>query len=61
MVNQSTILKNTSEYKESSISETLNIMQSSSDGLTEVEARQRLLKLGFNEVSEKNGTIFSLS
>ena len=28
-------------------------MQSSSDGLTEAEAQQRLLKFGFNEVSEK--------
>ena len=53
MVNQSFILKNTSEYKESSVSETLKLTMSSSDGLSEAEARQRLSKYGFNEVSEK--------
>jgi H+-transporting ATPase len=53
MVNQPFISKNTSQYKESSVAETLNIMQSSTHGLTEAEAQQRLSKYGFNEVSEK--------
>ena len=53
MENDSLSIKNTSEYKESSVTETLKLLQSSINGLTEVETRQRLLKFGFNEVSEK--------
>ena len=53
MKNNSLTIKNTSEYKDLSVAETLKLLQSSIDGLTESEAQQRLLKFGFNEVSEK--------
>jgi H+-transporting ATPase len=51
-INSSSI-KDTSEYQETAVAETLIILQSSDDGLTESEAVQRLQKFGFNEVSEK--------
>ena len=53
MKNHSFTQKNTSEYKDLSVIDTLKILQSSTDGLTEAEARLRLSKYGFNEVSEK--------
>jgi H+-transporting ATPase len=53
MENDSLTIKNTSEYKESSVTDTLKLLQSSINGLTESEAQQRLQKYGFNEVSEK--------
>src|SRR5271157_150797 len=53
MENDSLVIKHTSEYKELSVAETLNMLQSSPYGLTVVEVHQRLLKLGFNEISEK--------
>ena len=59
MGNQFLHIKNTSEYKESSVSESINLLQSSLEGLTNAEARQRLLKFGFNEVSEKKQNRFS--
>jgi H+-transporting ATPase len=46
-------IKNTSEYKELSIEQTLQILDARSDGLTEVEAKKRTEAFGFNEVSEK--------
>ena len=58
MENDSLTIKNTSEYKESSVTDTLKLLQSSINGLTEVEAKQRLLKFGFNEVSEKKRNSF---
>ncbi|MFZ2037005.1 MAG: cation-transporting P-type ATPase [Dehalococcoidales bacterium] len=58
MGNQFLDIKNTSEYKESSVSESINLLQSSLEGLTNAEARQRLLKFGFNEVSEKKQNSF---
>jgi H+-transporting ATPase len=45
-------IRETAEYKELSIEHTLKLLISSTAGLTESEARQRLLKLGFNEVNE---------
>ena len=48
-------LKNTSEYKELSIEDTLKILDSSTNGLTESEATHRTQKFGFNEVAEKRG------
>ncbi len=60
MENDSLIVKNTSEYKEYSISEIIKLLQSSNDGLAESEAKQRLLKFGFNEVTEnKNNSFFA--
>ena len=58
MENDSLSIKNTSEYKEFSVAETLKIVHSSDNGLTESEAKQRLLKFGFNEVSEKKRNSF---
>jgi H+-transporting ATPase len=46
-------LKNTSEYKELSVEETLKILNSSQNGLTEPEAIQRTQTYSFNEVVEK--------
>ncbi len=51
-------IKNTSEYKEFSFNETIKLLQSSIDGLTNAEAKRRLLKFGFNEVSEKKRSPF---
>jgi H+-transporting ATPase len=53
MENDSLTIKNTSEYKEASVTDTLKLLQSSINGLTESETQQRLKKYGFNEVSEK--------
>jgi H+-transporting ATPase len=53
MENNSLNIKNTSEYKDSSTGETIKLLQSSIDGVSEFEAKQRLLKYGFNEISEK--------
>ena len=53
MENDYLIIKNTAECKESSISEIIKLLRSSNDGLAESEAKQRLLKFGFNEVTEK--------
>jgi H+-transporting ATPase len=46
-------VKNTSEYKASSIEETLGLLETSADGLKDLEARRRLQIFGFNEVAEK--------
>jgi len=46
-------LKNTSEYKDLSVEETLKILESSTFGLTELESTNRAQKFGLNEVSEK--------
>ena len=48
-------LKNTSEYKETSIEDTLKFLNSSTNGLTELEAAQRTQKYGLNDVAEKRG------
>jgi len=49
----SLVIRNTSEYKEPSVEETLQLLQSSTDGLTESEVERRLQTFGFNEVTEK--------
>ncbi len=46
-------IRNTSEYKEPSITETLKLQQSSTNGLTEEEVQRRLQIFGFNEVAER--------
>ena len=53
MEDNSFTTKNTSEYKDLSIAETLQLLQSSIEGLSEPETVQRLSKFGFNEVSGK--------
>jgi len=45
--------KRTSDYKEISIEETIKLLDTSVDGLTESEAKKRLDKFGYNEVREK--------
>ena len=52
-VNASFTIRNTLEYKETSVTETLKLLQSSTDGLTKGEVQRRLQIFGFNEVAEK--------
>ncbi len=47
------MVRNTSEYKDPSVEETLNLLQSSIEGLTEFEVQRRFQIFGFNEVVEK--------
>ena len=58
MENDFLTIKNTSEYKEPPITETFKILQSSINGLTEIEAGQRLLKFGLNELAGKKTNSF---
>lgn len=46
-------VRNTSEYKEFSVEETLKLLETSTEGLTESEATHRAEMFGFNEVAEK--------
>ncbi|HXZ30618.1 MAG TPA: plasma-membrane proton-efflux P-type ATPase [Dehalococcoidia bacterium] len=46
-------VKNTSEYKAISTEETIGLLRTSSDGLTDSEFKRRLQIYGFNEVPEK--------
>jgi len=59
MGNDSLAIKNTSEYKDISVAETLKIVHSLNNGLTESEVKLRLQKFGFNEVSEKKQNSYS--
>jgi len=45
--------RNTSDYRAVSIAETLGLLETSADGLTDSVVRQRLQRFGFNEVTEK--------
>jgi H+-transporting ATPase len=53
MKDASFTIRNTSEYKEPSVEEAIQLLQSSTDGLTESEVERRLQTFGFNEVTEK--------
>ena len=53
MKDASLITRNTSEYKTLSVAETLELLQSSTDGLTGSEVQRRLQIFGPNEVTEK--------
>ena len=46
-------VRNTTEYKELPVEETLRILDTSTNGLTESEAKSRTQLFGFNEVIEK--------
>jgi len=46
-------LKKTSEYKKIPVEETLRLLRTSTDGLTESEAKKRIERFGCNEVVEK--------
>jgi H+-transporting ATPase len=46
-------LKKTSEYKEISIEEAIRLLGTSTNGLPESEARERIERFGYNEVVEK--------
>ncbi|MFA5307887.1 MAG: plasma-membrane proton-efflux P-type ATPase [Dehalococcoidales bacterium] len=52
-MDNSLTIRNTTEYKEPSVAETLKLLQSSTDGLPESEVQRRLQVFGFNEVAEK--------
>jgi H+-transporting ATPase len=47
------ILRNTSEYKEASVEETIRLLETSLNGLTQSEAQKRIEIFGRNEVVEK--------
>jgi H+-transporting ATPase len=49
----SAVNRNTSEYRELSVEETLSFFTTTADGLTGAEARNRTEVFGFNEVAEK--------
>ena len=46
-------LRNTSEYQEASIEETIRLLETSPNGLTQSEAQKRIGRFGRNEVVEK--------
>jgi len=46
-------LRNTSEYQEASIEETVRLLETSPNGLTQSEAQKRIGRFGRNEVVEK--------
>ena len=52
-MNVNSTIKNTSEYKTISIGETLKLLETSSDGLSDSEVQYRLGIFGFNEIAEK--------
>jgi len=47
------VSRNTSDYKAVSVDETLHLLETSADGLTDSVVQQRLRVFGFNEVTEK--------
>ena len=51
-------VRNTSEYKEISLEETLTILGTSTDGISESEGRNRLKTFGYNEIVEKKKNPF---
>ncbi len=51
-------VKKTSEYKQLTIEDTIKLLETSVNGLTESEARNRLEKFGYNEVIEQQRNPF---
>ena len=45
--------KSTSDYKEVSIEETIGLLKTTMDGLTESEAKHRIERFGYNEIKEE--------
>ena len=50
--------KSTSEYKNISSEETLKFLETSTEGLTESEVRNRLKRFGYNEIVERRKNLF---
>ncbi len=46
-------IRNTSEYNKVSVEETLRLFETTADGLSESEVRNRLEIFGYNEIAEK--------
>ncbi len=46
-------LRSTSEYRKISVEETIRLLETSPNGLTESEAQERIGRFGRNEVAEK--------
>jgi H+-transporting ATPase len=51
-------VKNTSEYKNSSIEDTLKLLETTPDGLSDAEVKARIEKYGYNEIAEKKRNPF---
>ncbi|MEM0053913.1 MAG: plasma-membrane proton-efflux P-type ATPase [Nitrososphaeria archaeon] len=51
-------IKSTSEFKHLSIEETFKLLEASMHGLTEAEAKNRLEKFGYNEITEERKNPF---
>ena len=51
-------IRNTSEYKKTSLEETLKFLQTTTDGLTSSEVKNRLEIFGYNAITEKKKNIF---
>jgi len=52
------IVKATSEYKKSSLEETYKFLDSTTEGLSDAEAGNRLEKFGNNEIVDKSQNSF---
>ena len=46
-------IRNTSEYKKSSLEETIKFLETTAEGLSDSEVKNRLEKFGNNEIAEK--------
>jgi len=51
-------IKNTSEYKKISLEDTLKLLKTTTDGLSDSEVKNRLEKFGYNEIVEKKNNPF---
>ena len=54
----SLVVKNTSEYKKMSLEETLKLLGTTKDGLSDSEVKDRLEKFGYNEIVENKRNPF---
>ena len=46
-------IRNTSEYKKTSLEETFKFLETTSEGLSDSEVKNRLEIFGYNEIAEK--------
>jgi H+-transporting ATPase len=51
-------ITNTPEYQKLSVAETIQLLATSEEGLSDAEVRDRILRYGYNEVKEKNQNTF---